>query len=245
MGIMGQSMQTALPKAALSKDALEPYNAIHQSSSKHVLAATKEAPHQSSTDPMGPVDSVQKLITTMEQLNTLPDGSLSSHNMHNMSLQRLKSLHHTVNLTTSENWFSLDRLRDVQHSTCIVKEASYPTVWSVALVSNIFAAVVISRMFPSSSSQWLLDDIHQCTYVCKNNFRKPHVISIVTWYRHLQQAETNEEKEQIQAGRILHDTSGSAIAHASEPPSVCHIAVLHGLARQAWEDNTSTWSVGH
>ncbi|KAG0693542.1 hypothetical protein DFH29DRAFT_1007220 [Suillus ampliporus] len=57
-------------------------------------------------------------------------------------------------------------------------------------------------------------------------------------------AETAEEKERIRAGRILHNTSGSAIARASEPPSVHRAAVLRGLAKRAQEDKTSTRSVG-
>ncbi|KAG0706528.1 hypothetical protein DFH29DRAFT_1066857 [Suillus ampliporus] len=55
--------KAALLKAVLPKDALEPY----------------EASQQSSIDPMGPVDSVQELIATMEQLNMLPDENVRVH----------------------------------------------------------------------------------------------------------------------------------------------------------------------
>ncbi|KAG2358592.1 hypothetical protein BDR07DRAFT_1489262 [Suillus spraguei] len=97
-------------------------------------------------------------------------------------------------------------------------------------------------MFPSSSSQ--LDNTRQCTCVCKKNFGRPHIISLATWYQHLQQAETDEEKEQIRAGKILHDSSGSAISRASEPPSTRRAAVLRSLAQCVWEDQISIQRAG-
>ncbi|KAG2076100.1 hypothetical protein BDR04DRAFT_1133197 [Suillus decipiens] len=92
------------------------------------------------------------------------------------------------------------------------------------------------------SSQQLDNTVtRQCTCVCKKNFG---IVFLAIWYRHLQQAETDEEKEQIRAGKILHDTSGSAISRASEPPSIRRAAVLCGLAQRVQEDQTSIWRTG-
>jgi len=42
-------------------------------------------------------------------------------------------------------------------------------------------------------------------YVClclKHNFGRPHSVSKATWYRHIEEAETEEEKQRLRASRV-------------------------------------------
>lgn len=57
-------------------------------------------------------------------------------------------------------------------------------------------------MFPSSSSEPL--EAARCVCVCsKYNYGLPHEVSSATWYRHLDEATTQEEKQRIRSARAL------------------------------------------
>ena len=83
-------------------------------------------------------------------------------------------------------------------------------------------------MFQPPSVQQL-DDTGQCVCVCRK-YREPHIVSIETWYRHLRDAGTEEEKAKIRSGRVLrggsllalpssHTGSSQPIASGSTTPS--------------------------
>jgi len=55
-------------------------------------------------------------------------------------------------------------------------------------------------------------------YVClclKHNFGRPHLVSKATWYRHIEEAETEEEKQRLRASRAdrpsVHTTRAATI----------------------------------
>jgi hypothetical protein len=110
-------------------------------------------------------------------------------------------------------------------------------------------------MFQPPSAQEL-DDTGQCVCICQI-YGAPHIVSIETWYRHLRDAGTEEEREKIRSGRVLrggslppqsHITSlqpvasGSTTRDVSEPPNVRNAAIADALARED-EDDTA-WRVG-
>jgi hypothetical protein len=116
------------------------------------------------------------------------------------------------------------------------------------------------RMFQPPSVQQL-DDTGQCVCVCQK-YREPHIVSIETWYRHLRDAGTEEEKAKIRSGRVLQGgsllplghsitaassrpvASGSAIPSwdVSEPPNVRNTAAANALARE--DEDDSAWRLG-
>ncbi|KAG2152971.1 hypothetical protein DEU56DRAFT_752226 [Suillus clintonianus] len=98
-----------------------------------------------------------------------------------------------------------------------------------------------------------LNDSGRCICVCKKH-GDPHVISIATWYRHLHDAGTQEEKEHIRTGRLLRggslqppsqipgsatsSASGSATHNGSEPPNI------HGNVAMDEQDDDAAWRIG-
>ncbi|KAG2341468.1 hypothetical protein BDR05DRAFT_949569 [Suillus weaverae] len=92
-----------------------------------------------------------------------------------------------------------------------------------------------------------LNDTGQCVCVCKK-YGTPHVVSLATWYRHLHDTGTQEEKERIQTGRLLQGgslqlqpqsiTSGSATRNGAEPPNI------HSNVAMDDKDNDAAWRIG-
>lgn len=98
-----------------------------------------------------------------------------------------------------------------------------------------------------------LNDTGRCMCVCKK-YGDPHVVSIATWYRHLHDAGTQEEKERIRTGRLLRGgslqppshipgsassiASGSATRNGSEPPNI------HGNVAMDDQDDDAAWRIG-
>jgi hypothetical protein len=116
-------------------------------------------------------------------------------------------------------------------------------------------------MFASSSSQ-SLDKTPRYVCVCsKYNNGQPHEVSSATWYRHLQEASTDEEKQRIRSvnalGGITLSTPadlpipGSSVHAAGVPDSDTFIprgahraATLRALAQRARESEDSKRRVG-
>jgi hypothetical protein len=116
---------------------------------------------------------------------------------------------------------------------------------------------------PSSSSSQPLDKTPRYVCVCsKYNNGQPHEVSSATWYRHLEEACTQEEKQRIRSvnalgGIVLTPSdlpdplAGSSVQAAGIPNSDASLsrgahrtATLRALARCARESEDSKLRVG-
>ncbi|KIO04827.1 hypothetical protein M404DRAFT_142201, partial [Pisolithus tinctorius Marx 270] len=87
--------------------------------------------------------------------------------------------------------------------------------------------------------------------VCKKyNFGRPHPVSHSTWYQHINEAETDEEKQRIQSAKCLdepdqHDCSGTPMnphSSGSLSSTQCH-ALVHAMSKR-WHDSAENTSRG-
>lgn len=106
-------------------------------------------------------------------------------------------------------------------------------------------------MYASSSSKQP-DDAPRYTCVCrKYNQGQSHMVSGTTWRRHLEEANTEDERERMCTGRALNGHSIPALsvppAESSAPvlpPSVRRLDAIRGLAKRARENAELSRKVG-
>lgn len=69
----------------------------------------------------------------------------------------------------------------------------------------------------------------RCVCSCsKYNFGKPHTVSLATWYRHINEAETETEKQRIRSARVR-----QATPHLTRPVSVRgRAAIIQAMAKR-------------
>ncbi|KAI5988530.1 hypothetical protein EDD15DRAFT_1364346 [Pisolithus albus] len=85
---------------------------------------------------------------------------------------------------------------------------------------------------PSMASIADKESTARCVCSCsKYNFGKPHTVSLATWYRHINEAETETEKQRIRSARVR-----QATPHLTRPVSVRgRAAIIQAMAKRRIE----------